>query len=46
MKGKQTKNVAIPHGVNGEAKVLAGISWAHENEVLVVCASVFLPEKG
>jgi hypothetical protein len=40
MKGKQKKNAAIPHGVNAEAKVLAGIRWAHENEVLAVCAPV------
>jgi hypothetical protein len=40
MNGKQKKNAAIPHGVNGEAKVFAGIRWAHENEVLPVCAPV------
>jgi hypothetical protein len=45
MKGKQKKNAAIPHGVNGEAKVLAGIRWAHKNEVLVVCAPVFFAGK-
>jgi hypothetical protein len=42
MKGKQKKSAAIPHSVNAEAKVFAGrgISWAHENEVLAVCAPV------
>ncbi len=44
MEGKQKnlKNAAIPHVLNAEAKVLAGIRWAarHENEVLVVCAPV------
>jgi hypothetical protein len=40
MNGKQKKNAAIPHSVNAEAKVLAGIRWAHENEVLAVCAPV------
>ena len=45
MEGKQKKNAAIPHGVNAEAKVLAGIRWAHENQVLAVCAPVFLSGK-
>ncbi len=45
MKGKQKKNAAIPYGVNVEAKVLAGIRWAHENEVLAVCAPVCLAGK-
>ncbi len=50
MKGKQKKNAAIPHGhvchgVNAEAKALAGIRWAHENQVLVVCAPVSLAGK-
>jgi hypothetical protein len=40
MNGKQKKNAAVPHGVNAEAKVLAGIRWAHENDVLAVCAPV------
>ena len=40
MEGKQKKNAAIPHDLNAEAKVLAGIRWAHENEVLAVCAPV------
>ncbi len=45
MKRKQKENAAIPHGVNAEAKVLAGIRWAHENEVLAVCAPVFFARK-
>jgi hypothetical protein len=45
MKGKQKKNAAIPHGVNAEAKVLASIRWAHENEVLAVCAPVTFADK-
>jgi hypothetical protein len=45
MKRKQKKNAAIPHGVHAEAKVLAGIRWAHENEVLAVCAPVSLEGK-
>ncbi len=45
MKGKQKKNAAIPHGVNAEAKILAGIRWAHENEVLAVCAPVTFARK-
>jgi hypothetical protein len=45
MKGKSKKNSAIPHSFNAEAKVLAGIRWAHENEVLAVCAPVCLAEK-
>jgi hypothetical protein len=40
MNEKQKKNAAILHGVNAEAKVLAGIRWAHENEFLAVCAPV------
>ncbi len=40
MEGKQKKNAAIPHGLHAEAKVLAGIRWTHENEVLAVCAPV------
>jgi hypothetical protein len=42
LKGEKKKNPAIPHGVNAETKVLAGIRWAHENQVLAVCAPVFL----
>jgi hypothetical protein len=40
MNGKQKKNSVILHGVNAEAKVLAGIRWAHEYEVLAVCVPV------
>ncbi len=45
MKGKQKKNAAIPHGVNAEEKVLAGIRWAHEKEVLAFFAPVSLAGK-
>jgi hypothetical protein len=31
--------------VNAEAKVLAGIRWAHETEVMAVCAPVCLAGK-
>jgi hypothetical protein len=43
--GEKKKNPAIPHGVNAETKVLAGIRWAHENQVLAVCAPVSLHGK-
>jgi len=39
-KQKNLKSAAIPHCLNVEANVLAGIRWAHENEVLAVCAPV------
>ena len=47
MRGEKKKNAAIPRGVDGEAKVLAGMRWAHESqpEVLAVCAHVFLAGK-
>jgi len=45
LKGEKKKNPAIPHGVNAETKVLAGIRWTHENQVLAVCAPVSLDGK-
>jgi hypothetical protein len=45
MKGKQKQNSAIPHGVNAQAKVLAGIRWAHEYQVLAICLPVSLVGK-
>jgi hypothetical protein len=32
MRGEKKKNAAIPRGVDGEAKVLAGMRWAHESQ--------------
>jgi hypothetical protein len=46
MRGEKKKNAAIPRGVDAEAKVLAGMRWAHESSwVLSVCAHVFLAGK-
>jgi hypothetical protein len=45
IKEKQKKNAAIPHGIDADAKVLAGIRWAHEHQVLAVCLPVSLERK-
>ena len=45
MKGEKKKNAAIPHSVNAETKVLASISWVHDNQDLAVCGPVSLAGK-